>query len=81
MPKELMVNPTQARESSFVEFTPIPINQYNKTVADELAAGDVTKDDVVRIQRDMMVVRAFESMLDSVKKQGHYRDPHSVPVT
>ena len=74
MPKELMVNPSQARESSFVEFTPIPINQYDKTVADELAAGDVTKDDVVRIQRDMMVVRAFENMLDSVKKQGHYRD-------
>jgi len=74
MPKELMITPTEVRESSFAEFTPIPINQYDKTVSDELAAGDLTKDDFVRIQRDMMVIRAFENMLDSVKKVGHYRD-------
>ena len=74
MPKELMINPTEARAKSSVEFAPIPVNQYDKTVTDELAAGNVTKDDLVRIQRDMMIIRTFESMLDSVKKQGHYRD-------
>jgi len=71
MPKELIINLTEARERSFVEYAPIPINQYDRSVTDELAAGNVTKDDVVRIQRDMMIIRAFESMLDSVKKQGH----------
>jgi len=74
MPKALMIDPTQARARSFVDFTPIPVNQYAKTLTDELASGNLTKDDVLHIQRDMMIIRAFESMLDSVKKQGHYRD-------
>ena len=74
MPKQLMINPAQMRAKSFVDFAPIPINQYDRTVTDELAAGNVTKDDLVRIQRDMTIIRTFESMLDSVKKQGHYKD-------
>jgi 2-oxoisovalerate dehydrogenase E1 component len=74
MPKEVMVCPAEARAKAYVEFTPIPVNQYNKTAAQELAAGRFTKDDLVRIQRDMMIIRAFENMLDSVKRQGHYRD-------
>jgi len=69
-----MIDPAQARAKSFVEFAPIPVNQYDKTVTDELAAGNVARDDHLRIQRDMMLVRTFENMLDSVKKQGHYRD-------
>ncbi len=72
MPKALMVNPNDVRAKSQVEFTPIPINQYDRSVGDELASGDFTKEDLVRIQRDMMVIRAFETMLDTVKKQGHY---------
>jgi len=74
MPKALMIDPTEARARSSVEFVPIPINQYDKTLTDELASGNVSKDDLMRIQRDMMIIRAFESMLDSVKKQGHYKD-------
>ena len=27
MPKELTINPTDARAKSFVDFTPIPVNQ------------------------------------------------------
>ncbi|MDH3582607.1 MAG: thiamine pyrophosphate-dependent enzyme [Phycisphaerae bacterium] len=73
MPKDLMIDPQETRTRSFVEFQPIPINQYDRTMADELAAGTVTKDDLLRMQRDMMVIRAFESMLDSVKKQGNYQ--------
>ncbi|MDY0168604.1 MAG: thiamine pyrophosphate-dependent enzyme [Thermoguttaceae bacterium] len=74
MPKEVLIHPADMRAKGFVEFTPIPINQYAKTVTDELAAGDLSKDDLLRIQRDMMVIRTFESMLDSVKKQGHFKD-------
>lgn len=74
MPKEVLIHPADMRAKGFVEFTSIPINQYDKTVTDELAAGDLSKDDLLRIQRDMMVIRTFESMLDSVKKQGHYKD-------
>lgn len=74
MPKHLTINPAEMRAKGSVSFTPIPINQYERSVSDELAAGTVSKDDLLRIQRDMMVVRGFENMLDSVKKQGHYKD-------
>ncbi len=74
MPKELMIHPDEARAKDYVEFTPIPVNAYDKSVAEEVASGNFRKEDLVRIQRDMMVIRGFESMLDSVKRQGHYRD-------
>jgi 2-oxoisovalerate dehydrogenase E1 component len=74
MPKQLMIEPSEMRAKSTVPFAPIPVNQYDKNVCDELAAGNLTRSDVVRIQRDMMLIRAFENMLDSVKKQGHYRE-------
>jgi 2-oxoisovalerate dehydrogenase E1 component len=72
MPKTLMVVPEDVRSKAQVEFQPIPINQYDRSIADELAGGAFTKEDLLRIQRDMMVIRAFETMLDTVKKQGHY---------
>ena len=74
MPKQVTINPAEMRAKSSVKFTPIPVNQYDRTVSDELAAGNLSKDDLLRIQRDMMLIRTFENMLDSVKKQGHYRD-------
>lgn len=74
MPKNQMIVPEQVRTRSYIEFSPVPINQYNKTIADELKSGRYTKADLLRIQHDMMVIRAFETMLDFVKKTGKYRD-------
>ena len=74
MPKQVTINPAEMRAKGTIEFAPIPVNQYDRTVTDELAAGNVRKEDLLRIQRDMMLIRTFENMLDSVKKQGHYRD-------
>ncbi len=74
MPKQVTISPAEMRAKSTVKFAPIPVNQYDRTVKDELAAGNVSKDDLLRIQRDMVIIRTFENMLDSVKKQGHYRD-------
>lgn len=73
MPKGQMIVPEMVRTASKLEFSPIPMNQYNKTIADEIKAGTVTKDDLIRIQRDMMVIRGFENMLDAVKKTGAYK--------
>ncbi|NLX81306.1 MAG: hypothetical protein GXZ03_07080, partial [Proteiniphilum sp.] len=36
MPKIQYIDPTESRKPGFVEFQPIPINQYQKTVKDEL---------------------------------------------
>jgi 2-oxoisovalerate dehydrogenase E1 component len=74
MPKAVLIDPVEMRSRRVLEFKPIPINQYDRNVSDELAFGALTKADLIRIQRDMMIIRAFEEMLDSVKKQGHFRD-------
>src|SRR5438874_4986964 len=72
MPKNLMITPDHVRSKSYIEFAPIPVNQYNRTIEDELKSGHFTREDLLRIQRDMMIIRGFESMLDAVKKTGKY---------
>ncbi len=74
MPKAVMIDPADVRSKRVLSFSPIPLNQYDRSVTDELASGAFAKADLVRIQRDMMIIRAFEEMLDSVKKQGHYKN-------
>jgi 2-oxoisovalerate dehydrogenase E1 component len=74
MPKNVMIVPEHVRSRSYIEFSPIPVNQYNRSIEDELAGGQFTKQDLVRIQRDMMIIRGFENMLDAVKKTGKYHD-------
>jgi len=74
MPKALMIDPQEVRSSHTLNFEPIALNHYDKTVVDELSAGNVSKEDLRAIQRDMMTIRAFETMLESVKKQGHYQN-------
>ncbi len=72
MPKSQMITPKDCRAKGQITFSPIPMNQYSRTVADELASGAFSKDDLLRIQRDMMVIRAFETMLNEVKRRGNY---------
>src|SRR5262245_52379112 len=74
MPKAVRIDPAEMRLRRTLDLKPIPVNQYDRSVTDELAADAFTKSDLVRIQRDMMIIRAFEEMLDSVKKQGHFKD-------
>ena len=74
MPKALMIDPQEMRLACTLEFQPIQLNQYDKSILDELATNTVTKEDLLFIQRDLMLIRAFESMLESVKKQGHFRN-------
>jgi len=71
MPKCLMISPAESRQASQIEFKPIPVNQYRKTVADELV--NYSKQDLLRIQRDMEIIRAFENMLNEIKLRGSYK--------
>ncbi len=80
MPKSLFVDPSQVRAPGKVTFNDIPVNQYNKTVAEELESGKFTKEDLVRIFRDMTVLREFETMLNQIKTQGGYNGiDHTYP--
>ncbi len=72
MPKSLYVDPQVVRQTGEITFKPIPVCQYNKSVKDELAEGNFTKDDILRIYRDMFVIREFETMLNLVKTTGGY---------
>lgn len=70
MTKSLGVYPDKARAAGWIEFERIPVNQYGKTVQQEKEAfGDA---ELVRVFRDMAVIREFETMLNSIKRTGEY---------
>jgi 2-oxoisovalerate dehydrogenase E1 component len=71
MPKNQMITPAESRATGSIKFKPIPVNQYQKKVSDEL--GRFSPADLLRIQRDMEVIRAFENMLNEVKLRGNYQ--------
>ncbi|MFS8500642.1 MAG: thiamine pyrophosphate-dependent enzyme [Caldicoprobacter sp.] len=70
MPKQLFVNPDEVRKSGWIKFQDIPVNQYNKTIEEEKA--NYTVEDFVRIYRDMVIIREFETLLQLVKTTGEY---------
>ena len=72
MPKSQYIDPANMRKKGEVKFKSIPVNQYNKTVADELKAKNFTKDDLKDIYHDMVLIREFETMLNLVKTTGGY---------
>ncbi|HEX7629587.1 MAG TPA: thiamine pyrophosphate-dependent enzyme, partial [Candidatus Methylomirabilis sp.] len=74
MVKQLIISPDEVLQKETIALGTIPVNQYNRSLADELAAGTLTKDDAVRIYRDMCLIREFETMLDEIKRLGKYRD-------
>ena len=70
MPKSISILPNVVRQRGRVELQPILVNQYSRLLADEL--DRFAAEDLLRIHRDMMIVRAFESMLNDVKLKGSY---------
>ncbi len=70
MPKSLFVDPVETLAPGKITFKDIPVNTYNKTIAEE--RGRYSDDDLIRIYRDITVLREFESMLSSIKTQGGY---------
>ena len=73
MPKSQMIVPQDCRAPGQIEFSPIPVNQYNLSVDQELKNGNFTKQDLLRIQRDMQILRSFENMLNEVKIRSNYK--------
>ncbi len=70
MPRSLPILPQNVRQPEQLELQPIPVNQYQKPMEQEFAAWP--REDILRIFRDMLIIRTFETMLDEVKKQGKY---------
>lgn len=70
MPKSIPIHPSEVRESALLQIKPIPINQYDRSIDQELELRGATN--LARIHRDMAYIRAFESMLNEVKLKGSY---------
>ncbi len=71
MPKSLTIDPSEVRQRSVIKSQEIPVNAYTATPEQE--AAKFGSENLVRIYRDMVYIREFESMLDGVKKEGAYR--------
>ena len=70
MTKILNISPEEVRASGWIEFSSIPVNQYNRTLAKERKQhGDAA---LIRIFEHMTVIREFESMINSIKRTGEY---------
>jgi 2-oxoisovalerate dehydrogenase E1 component len=71
LPKSLPILPNEVRKSGWLEFQPIPVNQYSRTLKDEL--DRFAREDLIRIHRDMAIIRSFENMLNDVKLKGNFQ--------
>lgn len=70
MPKVQYINPDNVRKAGQIEFKPIPVNQYKKTIKEE--KENFSNKDFVRIYHDMVVIREFETMLNLIKTRNEY---------
>jgi 2-oxoisovalerate dehydrogenase E1 component len=78
MPKSQNINPKVVRKPRFIEFGKIPVNQYNKSIEEE--KSNFTNEDFLRIYRDMVVIREFETMLNLIKTTNEYNGiPYNHP--
>ncbi len=70
MPKSLLIDPADMRKRGTLHAPEIPLNAYvSDPVAEALKYGSTA---LVRMYRDMLMIREFETMLDRIKKQGEY---------
>lgn len=78
MPKSQYIDPSVMRAPGFVQFQDIPVNQYNKSIKDE--KENFSKDDFLRIYRDMAIIREFETMINLIKTTSEYNGiPYNHP--
>jgi len=70
MPKTLNICPEEMKKKGAIKFNDIPVNNYSKSVSD--VRGEYSDADLLRIYRDITILREFESMLNQIKTQGEY---------
>ncbi|MCY4061468.1 MAG: thiamine pyrophosphate-dependent enzyme [Chloroflexi bacterium] len=71
MPKSLTIDPAEERKPAVLRAPEIPLNAYVSDPAAEAAA--YSREQLVAIYQDMVLIREFETALDGFKKEGSYR--------
>jgi 2-oxoisovalerate dehydrogenase E1 component len=71
MPKSIVVDPRETRKQGKVPLSDIPLNLYTPDAKKE--AERYGKEALVRVYRDMVVIREFETMLNTIKTKGAYQ--------
>ncbi len=72
MPKSQFIDPKVIRTSGTLTFKDIPLNQYKDTMKDE--KKKYSKEEIMRIYRDMLYIRKFEEMLFELRTTAKYKD-------
>src|SRR5665648_306206 len=70
MPKSIFIDPKEVRKPQILKINDIPINQYKPDIKKEIKKYGEEK--LLKIYYDMLIIREFESMLNSIKTQGSY---------
>ncbi len=70
MTKLITIDPVVARKTGVIVSPEIPLNAYQTNPAAE--AKKYGPENLVRIYRDMVFIREFETMLDRIKREGSY---------
>ncbi len=70
MVKSIVLNPDDIRAKGKLKFKDIELNSYDTPM--EKAAKKFPKEDLIRMHRDMAILREFETMLNRIKKEGKY---------
>ena len=71
MPKSMVVDPSVVRKPQMLKIKDIPVNQYTPDFKKEVQTYG--KDGLKEMFIDMLFIREFETMLDTIKKQGVYQ--------
>ena len=72
MPKIDFLDPKIERKSGEIKLNPIPVNQYNKSIEDEKV--NFAGEELIKIYRDMVIIREFETMLNEIKISNAYNE-------
>jgi 2-oxoisovalerate dehydrogenase E1 component len=72
MPKAIPVDPEQLGRPGRLVFRDIPIRTYDRPLSEEVERRG--RPALLKVLRDMMIVREFEEMLGSLKAKGSYND-------
>ncbi len=70
MPKSIVVDPEKIREKGTLKIKNIPLNSYEPDIKKEINLYG--EDGLKKIYWDMLIIREFEMMLNSIKQENSY---------